>query len=145
LLIFGFFGVSAATTLALAGTELSQFLNLQTAGEISFVPTWVRIASGAACLGGIADAVAAVGGLALMADLPRARVITATGLGIAAASVILTFVTAPYGYSLLSVGQLILDVAIVVFVVRWQPRRASGMRSVPPENAGPDGAGAPIT
>ena len=80
LLIVGFFGVSAVTALWYVGYYLSEALNLQTPGQISFVPSWGRWTSGATLVGGVADLVAACGGLALMANLARARVITASAI-----------------------------------------------------------------
>jgi hypothetical protein len=139
LLIFGFFGVSSLTALAFFGTELSQMLNLQSPNEVSYSPPWVRVTSGATLVGGIAEVVAAFGGLALMANLPRARVITSLGVAATAATGLLTLVVAPFGFSYPAVGSMVLDVAIVVFVMRWQPQRASGMPSVVSESAAVDG------
>src|ERR1700690_2139272 len=92
LLIFGFFGVSAMPALWFSAYELSQLLNLQTPNEISIVPTWARLSSGGALLGGVAALVAAFGGLALMADLPRARAVTASAVAISGAAMLTTLV-----------------------------------------------------
>ncbi len=139
LLIFGFFGVSAASALVYAGSEISQLLNLQTPNEVSYVATWARVTSGATLVGGVAELVAALGGLALMANLPRARVVTASGVGVASAMVLLTLFVAPFGFfDPLSLGDVILDIAIVVLVMRWQPRRA-GTRSMSSGNSAVDG------
>lgn len=139
LLIFGFFGVSAASALVYAGSDISQFLNLQTPNEVSIVPTWVRVGSGANLVGGVAELVAAMGGLALMADLARAHVVTASSVGVASAMVLLTLVVAPFGAGLPYIGNVILDIAIVALVMRWQPRRAAGTRSVSSGNSAVDG------
>jgi len=139
LLIFGFFGVSAVSALIYAGSDISQFLNLQTPNEVSYVPTWVRVGSGANLVGGVADLVAAIGGLALMADLARARVVTASSVGVASAMVLLTVVVAPFGAALPYIGNAILDIAIVLLVMRWQPRQARGTRSVSSGNSAVDG------
>lgn len=140
LLIFGFFGVSAASALVYAGSEISQLLNLQTPNEVSYVATWARVTSGATLVGGVAELVAALGGLALMANLPRARVVTASGVGVASAMVLLTLFVAPFGFfDPLSLGDVILDIAIVVLVMRWQPRRAAGTRFMSSGNSAVDG------
>jgi hypothetical protein len=140
LLIFGFFGVSAASALVYAGSDISQVLNLQTPNEVSYVPTFVRVGSGANLVGGVADLAAAIGGLALMADLARARVVTASSVGVAAsAMVLLTLVVAPYVAALSYIANLILDIAIVLLVMRWQPRQAARARSVSSGNAAVDG------
>lgn len=138
LLIFGFFGASAASALVYAGTDISQALNLQTPGEISIVSPWFRVGSGAQFVGGVAALVAALGGLALMAELSWARVVTASGVGAAAATVLVTLVFAPFGAVFPYIGNLILDIAIVVLVMRWQPRRA-GTRSMSSGNSAMDG------
>ncbi len=130
LLIFGFFGVSAITVLVFSGVEISQLFNLQGPNEISYVPTWVRVGSGAALVGGVAQAIAALGGLALMASLPRARVVTASGVGVAAATVIVELVVEPFGAVGPHIASVMLDIAIVVLVMRPQPRRATGTYSL---------------
>jgi hypothetical protein len=124
LLAFGFFGVAAVWVLVYSGSEISQALNVQTPHEVSYIPTWVRVGSGAAFVGGVAELVAALGGLALMADLSWARVVTASSVGVAAATVLVSLIVAPFGAAAPSLGSLILDMAIVVLVMRWQPRRA---------------------
>jgi hypothetical protein len=133
LLIFGFFGASAAMTLAYSASYVSLILNLQTPNQNSYVAPWFRATSGATLLGGAAELIAALGGLALMANLPRARVVTAAGVGIACATVVFTLVVAPLGFGIYSLADVILDIAIVELVMRWQPRRASGTPSVPRE------------
>jgi hypothetical protein len=138
LLVFAFFGVSAASALSGAVSDIQQFLNVQTPGEISIIPTWVRVGSGANLVGGVADLVAALGGLALMADLARARLVTAFGLGVACAMVILTVVVAPFGAIFPYIANLILDLAIVVLIIRWKPRRA-GTRTMSSGNSAVDG------
>jgi hypothetical protein len=130
LLIFGFFAASAASTLAYSAPYVSLILNLQTPNESSYVAPWFRLTSGATLLGGAAELIAALGGLALMANLPRARVVTAAGVGIACATVVFTLVVAPLGFGIYSLADAILDIAIVVLVMRWQPQRASGTPSV---------------
>lgn len=137
LLIFGFLGASAASTLVSAGADISQFLNVQTPREISIVPTWVRVASGADFAGGVAELVAALGGLAMMADLSWARVVTAFGVGVTAATVLITLVFAPFGAIFPYIGTVILDIAIVVLVIGWQPWRA-GTRSMSSGNSAAD-------
>ena len=122
LLIFGFFGVSAITVLVVAGAEISELLNLQGPNELTYTPTWVRVGSGAALVGGVAQAVAALGGLALMANLSWARVVTASGAGVAAAAVLVALLVEPFGAAGPHLASVILDIAIIVFVMRWQPR-----------------------
>src|ERR1022692_2165071 len=140
LLIFGFFGVAAVSVLVYSGSEISQALNVQTPNEVSNIPTWVRVGSGAAFVNGVAELMAALGGLALMADLSWARVVTASSVGVAAATVLVTLVVAPFGAAAPSFASLILDIAIGVLVVRWQPRRAAGTRSVSSGSSAVDGA-----
>jgi hypothetical protein len=133
LLIFGFFGVAAVSVLVYSGAWISQAL------EDSYIPTGVRVGSGSAFVGGVADLSAALGGLALMADLSWARVVTASSVGVAAATVLVTLVVAPFGAVAPPLASLILDVAIGVLVMRWQPRRAAGTRSVSSGNSAADG------
>jgi len=53
--------------------------------------------------------------------------------------VLLTLFVAPFGFfDPLSLGDVILDIAIVVLVMRWQPRRA-GTRSMSSGNSAVDG------
>ena len=133
LLIFGFFAVAAFTVAVTAGSDVSFLFNFQSPNEVTYVASWARITSGATLIGGIADLVAALGGLALMANLARARAVTVAGLGAALVALVVTFVVAPIGFSIpTAFGQVIVDVALVVFVIRWHPHRASGARSALP-------------
>lgn len=145
LLIFGFFGVSAITALWYTGYDLSQALNLQTPGQVSFVPGSERLTGGVTLVGGVADLVAAFGGLALMADLARARVITASAIAVAGAALLLSLVVSPIGFPASAIAAVILDAAVAVLVIGWQPRGASAQPRVALESSGADGAGAPIT
>ena len=90
-------------------------------------------------MGGLAELVAALGGLGLIASLPWARVVTASAVGGAAATLLVTLVVAPFGAATPYLGNLILDIAIVVLIMRWQPRRAAGTRSVSSGNSAVDG------
>jgi hypothetical protein len=141
LLIFGFFGVAAVSVLVYSGSEISQALNVQTPNEVSNIPTWVRVGSGAAFVNGVAELIAALGGLALMADLSWARVVTASSVGVAAAATVLVaLVVAPFGDAAApSFASLILDIAIGVLIMRWQPWRAAGTRSVSSGSSAVDG------
>jgi uncharacterized membrane protein len=126
LLIFGFYAVAAISVFGFFGSYFSELFNLQSPGEVSNVPGWVRITDAAILVGGLADIVVALGGLALMANLARARVVTAVGLAVAAATMVITLVVAPLGYSLpYTLGYLLLNIGLIVLVMRWQPRRAS--------------------
>lgn len=100
LLIFGFFGVSAVKELWYSGYDLSQLFNVQTPNEVSYVATWARVTSGATLVGGVAELIAALGGLALMANMPRARLITASSVGVASAMALLTLVVTLFGFPL---------------------------------------------
>jgi hypothetical protein len=133
LLIFGFFGVAAFSVAVTAGSDLSMAFNLQGPNVVSYVPSWERITSGVILIGGIADLVAALGGLALMANLARARAVIVAALAVAVAAVVVTFVVAPIGFSVpTEFAPAILDLALVVFVIRWQPHHVSGARSTLP-------------
>jgi hypothetical protein len=122
LLIFGFFGVAAVSVLIYSGAWFSQAFG-------GYAPTDVRAGSGSAFVGGVADIGAALGGLALMADLSWARAVTAASVGVAAAAALVTLVVVPFGAAAPPIASLILDVAICVLVMRWQPRPVSSGRS----------------
>jgi hypothetical protein len=53
-----------------------------------------------------------------MANLPWARVVTASSVGVAAATLILILVVSPPGFGAFSIGNLLLDIAVVVLVMQ---------------------------
>jgi hypothetical protein len=73
-----------------------------------------------------------------MADLSWARVVTASGVGVAAATLLAALIVEPFRAAAPFLGNLILDIAIVVLVMRWQPRQA-GTRSMSSGNSAGDG------